>query len=424
MEDTVFIYLGEPEQTTATWFRMDAHGSARRSLQSGLLKDAAGLTAGKLVIAIVDYPLVTRTTSDLPVRGKKLMAALPYALEEQFAGDVDELHFAAGTANEDGVMTVAALDRDVMTAYTERLAAAGIVANEMYSLHDSLPKVANHTQLLIDSACTILREEHGAVSALADMPPNILLDAWHAGMDTDDIQAAATNHLRIFVTRDGQEAHQDAVRSIRDQFPDADIKMLDDSVAVFAAGTIAAQGGVNLLQGDFAQRGDGFAFLRPWAPVAALLALAFFVSVFAQFSEMRQLQQRAAELDREIESLLATQGTRGLDPQAGEATLGGMVRKNGGSTSTGTSSSSDAPAYLPTLLTLADALKDDKDTQIDALSYRNGIFDVRLLTKDTDSLETLRKNIGKNASLQAQIQRTEQQDGQVRSFLQIKAASL
>lgn len=423
LEDTLFISLGNPDDEQALWFVTNERGTSTTGVTMGPLVDAATLTDGRPVVALIAHPTITRTFTDLPVRGAKLAAALPYALEEQFAGDVDELHFCVGSADANRMMPVAALDHGVMQRYMDRLQLAGIAPSAIYSLHDALPSLDGYTQLLADHNISILKSEDGSVSALSQLPPSTLLAAWAAGTQTTDLAESTTKHLRIYISAGAKEHYADDWDQVREQFPDADFKYLDDDVAVFAARTIVTQGGINLLQGRYSVSGNRMKSIRPWIPVAAMLAIAFIASLAARYTDMRDLQQEVAALDQQIAGLLQDQGQSEPDPQRAEAALSGIVRKNGGSTSTDNPNDSDGPAYLPTLKVVAAALNGDDNTQIDAVSYRSGIFDIRLSTKSTDALEKLRRTIIEGGSLEAQIQRTEQQDGQVKSFLQIKGAS-
>jgi general secretion pathway protein L len=54
------------------------------------------------------------------VRGTaKILRALPFALEEQIAEDIEALHFAAGRPAPDGSIPAAAVDREQLEGWLE-----------------------------------------------------------------------------------------------------------------------------------------------------------------------------------------------------------------------------------------------------------------------------------------------------------------
>ena len=53
--------------------------------------------------------------------GAKLAAALPFALEEFLADDVDELHFAPGTRRSNGRVPVCVVNRQLMSDWLSRI---------------------------------------------------------------------------------------------------------------------------------------------------------------------------------------------------------------------------------------------------------------------------------------------------------------
>ena len=416
MNETLIIDLGLPDDDQAHWFMVDSNGGRLGVVNTGALDAAREASIGRRVIAFVMAPDLVRTRANLPVRGAKLQAALPYALEEHFAGDVEALLFAAGATDEDCDIPVAAIDRAILEACTTRLSDARINATELYALHDALPELPQFTQLLVEARITLLRGDRFEMLATTDLAPEDILQAWVSGRDEDAVPEAA-HQIRIYATP-SEEQRLDALKQ---QFPDADVKILGDSVVEFAARTVFAQGGINLLQGEFAVGSNPLEKLKPWWPVAAMAAGLLVVSLLGTFVEMYSLQRQSERLDQQIVSLLESRGQRNVEPAAAEPTLASLVNRSSRSTGGGPATDS-GPAFLSVLNRLAESLQAAGDTNLDAVSFRNGVVDIRLTTKDAATLETLRQGIQKGDNLRAEIQRTEQQDGRVKSFMQIQGA--
>lgn len=403
------------------WLVIDESGAPRSPLSSGELAAAASLAAERPVLVVVDDAAVTRTSCNLPVSGRKLAQALPYALEEQFACDVETLHFAAGDAGADGERPVAALELDAIAGIVDRLGAAGIGAQRVYAWHDAISPLEGFVQLLIVDDQVLLCDEAGSVAALRGLPPDVVLEAWRAAQPDDDDDGAA-NNLRVFHDAPARERFAASIDALTES--GADVKQLADGLLPFAARHIAARGGVNLLQGQFAVRSDVGARLRPWALAASLAGVALALSIVVNAVELRRLEKASARLDGDIVRVLQSVQPGSASTGDPERLLGTILERAGGGDSDGAATAVGAGApFLPTLDTLAGALQAaGEDTRVDAISYRGGVFDIRLTTPSAQTLEGLTQRVADGGNLTAQIQRTEQEQDAIKSFVQIRGA--
>lgn len=103
-----------------------ACGGPAGDVRDGILPTADALAGLDLdgvvkVVALVPGTDVLLRQVKLPPKGDAL-AALPFALEDDLAVDLDRLHFALGTAGEDGRRLAAAVDRERMEAWRDWLA--------------------------------------------------------------------------------------------------------------------------------------------------------------------------------------------------------------------------------------------------------------------------------------------------------------
>ena len=113
MRETFYLRLGESAESECEY---GIAGSDARLLraQRGSIEQALGRSniGGRRVVAFVPATLVRLATVKVPARQPaKVLQAVPYALEDQVAEDVESLHFAVGTRLEDGSHPVAILAR-------------------------------------------------------------------------------------------------------------------------------------------------------------------------------------------------------------------------------------------------------------------------------------------------------------------------
>ena len=80
-----------------------------------------------------------------------------------------------------------------------------------------------------------------------------------------------------------------------------------------------------------------------------------------------------------------------------------------------------APAvFLPSLQQLAMALQENKGAEIQAISYRAGVIDIRLTAPDVATLDRIEKSVSQSRRFSASIQSTDRVGEQVNSRIQIR----
>ncbi|MEO0576927.1 MAG: type II secretion system protein GspL [Pseudomonadota bacterium] len=428
MNTTLCIGLDAFDTEHAQWALFNADGSLHGSMSQGPLGQAAALSAAHKTIVIVKTLAATRTTTNLPVKGKKLAQALPFALEDQFAADVETLHFAAGDANDDGVRQVVAIEREKIETLVARLEQSGITATAVHTVHDALTPLEHFTQLLTIDGDVLLLDDDGIPAGFESISVADVISAWQATRAPaaeEDVAAAVTHTLRLYVDEQTTTNEAPLLATLAQQSPPADIKTLTHDWFAFCARSVVSRGGVNLLQGAFASRTDAMALFRPWMAAAAMLAAVTIVGATSWLLDYRALKSQSASLDTQIESVVSdlTSGrlSKTLSPERQLAQIVNSRRSSG--TSTAATQGENAAQFLGTLNTFATAIATLPKTSVGAIAYRNGIFDIQLTAPNAGTLESLTKAMSNDGALSAKIQRTEQVDGGVKSFVQIQAAA-
>jgi len=117
-------------------------------------KEIKSLTKGRKVVILLDASEVILTSVNIPSTNKKqLIKAVPYALEDTLAEDIEDLHFAVhqDTKSEDNVSQVAVINRDALTDTLDIVRSHGITVT--YAISELL------TQRIDDDAWSIIYEK-------------------------------------------------------------------------------------------------------------------------------------------------------------------------------------------------------------------------------------------------------------------------
>ena len=260
MAEFLVIRLGRTADDVVEWIAVDNNGTRRGAPAGGSLQQAAEDIGGRSVIVLVPATDVITTTVRIPIRGgARLRAALPFALEESLAEDVENLHFASGTRRDDGQLPVAVVSRETMEGWVADLAAVGIDPDQVVPDIYGLARIPGTLSLLVDRDCIYFNDGDKTEFAMQGVRPSDTLVA--AGVlgdrqdESDDI-TEADGHLVAYCEPADEERFTHDWIALRHELHSVDINLLADGVLPKLAVTVATGTGVNLLQGSYGARTD------------------------------------------------------------------------------------------------------------------------------------------------------------------------
>lgn len=419
------IRLGNTAAAPAHWIAVDDTGARLGPPASGLLSAASAAIGERKVIVLVPGVDVLTTTVEIPLKSRtKIQAALPFALEEFLADDVEELHFAAGPRRENGQIPVSVVRRDKLREWIDWLNNAGIEPSSIIADNLGLARIPGTISLLLTENQIFINDGGDTELVLQDMGPGDGLAAIGAldnGQDTDKGDeesgiADTPRHVLVYCEAGIDEKYSHDWIGIRHEFNSLDIKVLPDGILPRLAVTVATGIGINLLQGEFGAKTEYANLFQPWK-IAAILLLALGVTMLASKSvdyyNLRnleaQLQQRFLAEYRQI----VPGATDVRDPVAAVSSL--RARAGG--------SGSDSPELLlQSLQQLSRAMQRNQTAHIEAISYRAGVVDIRLSAPSVAVLDNIRQIIDESGTFAARILSTDQDGDVVNSRIQIQAS--
>ena len=355
---------------------------------------------------------------DLPAKGARLRAALPFALEEQVADEIEHLHFAPGARRAAGDLPVVVVAHDKMDAWLERLRAAGIRPARLIPEEHGLAFVPNTLSLLVAEEQVYFNNGANLAFVMQGLTPvEVLMAAGILG-DQGLTEAAAegSRHLLVYCEPVDEQRFTDDWNRLRQTLDSVDINLLPDGVLPRLAVTAASGAGVNLLQGRYGESMDVAAMFRPWRYVAMLLVGLGVLGLAGKAIDYVRLTSEEAALRDQFTAeyrKIRPDDTREVMDPLGTVT---SIRRSLGTPGT-------APAvFLPTLQQLAAAMQESKDAEIQAISYRAGVIDVRLTAPDVATLDKIEKSVSQSTRFTASIQSTDRIGERVNSRIQIREA--
>lgn len=415
MSENLVIRLDPAPRDTASWVAVDETGALLGPPGRGTLDEALPAATGRQVIALLPALDILRTSAEVPVRtGGRLLQALPFALEEQLADDVDELHFAAGSRDPQGRVPVAVVRREAMAGWTRRLGTAGLAPARAYCESDAIGVMPNTATLVVQADSAIIAAADGTATPVDAGSLDSFLELWLAQQRA--MADAPPLHLVVCGTPEVLAPLAPAWERHRAQLESLDVRAMPEGALPRLAAQIVTSPGINLLQGDFATRG-GFASHWPaWRSSAALLATLLLLAPGMQLLDLRRLGREEAALDATID-----QAFHHVFPDAG-AVADARTELSARLQQLGQQGGGGSREFLDVLRVVAQAVSADGRTRVEGLNYRPGTLELRLRAPSVEALDRIQQSVTQAGGVRARIQSANSAGDQVVGRLQITRA--
>lgn len=408
MSRRLFIYLPVEEEAPVTWLVTDSSDlESTVEVQEGL-EEASLQAAGARTIVIIPGSTVLLGHARIPSRNRqRILSALPFMLEDQLISDIDQLHFAIGDRDVNGVVNTAVIDRTVMNTWLARLRS-----------FDIEPDV-----LVPDILCVVLTPGHWTL--FQDQDHSLLRTGVQSGAAIDNENLATITG--IFLEEAGEHSPDEIDCICRENQPvplaDLDdtvklsIQALDVDALSFLARGYDEKTVINLLQGEYSRHEQLGKLWRPWIPALALLAILIIINGGITIVDSFQLSKSQALLTKNIEKIYLDtfpDARRVVNPKVQMQRRLTALRSGGGAFG------SD---FLDILKSSGQVINSTAGLELQRFSYREGRLDIALTINDLQALDQLKQRLADNAKLNVEIQSANARNGKVEARMQLGTPS-
>ena len=416
MAEFLVIRIGNDVNQTAQWIVVDDSNACCSSPVIGSLSDALTDMEGRKVIVLVPGEEVLTTSVDIPIKGgSRFLAALPYALEDELAEDIDRLHFSIGMRRSNGKIPVAVVNRERLSKWIECLKELGINPVSMIPDNYGLARIEGTVSMLISEDQVMINDGADVEIVMQGITPS---EAFAAIGIIDDIElnraipATISKNVLIYCDAENDKQYQNDWLVLKNKMENLTINLLKDSVISQLALTVVSDTSINLLQGDFGAKSEYSRLFRPWCYVAILLLVLALVGIATKTTNYYLLKQEEMNLKQQFEAEYhqIVPGTSSVNDPAG--IIGSLKARVG--------TSATPSIFLQSLEQLSWALKQNKEARIDVISYRAGIVDILLTAPDVSTLDRIQRVISESNQFKASIQSTDQDGDKVNSRIRIQ----
>lgn len=375
MSDTLYVRLppGAVPGCPLEWVLLEAEGAPSAS---GTTAEAP-LPSARRVVALVPGSEVSVASAELPTRSPaKALSLAPFALEEQLAGDIEDLHFAVGGVDDGGQSTFVICERAAMERWLEVLGAVGAAPAALVPDFLAVPENPGNTVLWLENGQLVVRHP-GEWPLLLDAVP--LEDALEiAGV----LGREDPPHVLCYCTVQEAEKESIALGAVAARLSSWRAQVLVDGALAALAVSAHHAPPLNLLQGAYSARGASRGSLHRWRVPLALGIALLLVAALGEGLEWSRARAEARRLD----GLIADAAHQAMpdvhklvDPRRQvEARL---------AQSPGTAAGGGVMSALSALAAARSAVP---SMEIGNLDYADGITNLQLQVSDAAALEQAR----------------------------------
>jgi general secretion pathway protein L len=317
-----------------------------------------------------------------------MLRAVPYALEEQLAEDIEDFHFVIGKTDPHYGTPVAGIRKDTIEGMLATFNQAGISIDAIIPDAICSPAAPDQWSVLFHASKALVQFQAliGSVIDTANLP---LLLQVSLDRTLNKPEKIVCFHL------DGEE-------------PDLALEQIDPDIEIIKVaynthplvvfcGEFDRAKSLNLLQGKYKPKRKSSGQWYRWRLAASLAAAWLLLYSGINLVELNSLKKKNAELEVQIESIYKKSfpdSKRIVNPRVQMEQKLNELRGGGGP---------QGSQFLALLTESVSAISSQKDIEIQSIDFRNNRMDIGLTGTNLQSVETLNRELNKNARLMTEI---------------------
>ena len=369
----------------------------------GNWKKIRSLSRGRRVLLLVSDNDVVLTTVKIPSKSKKQLAqAVPYALEDSLAEDIENLHFAIHQNDSDGETRVSVINREQLDFYLNLLRKHGITP--YYVLPQLLAQTIEKNAWSIYQKSSISGDETSISIRLNDF----------YGFSCDEslltlfLEQLKVVEPKIILSNLKEEQLPENLQKLP-------LKRVDFTIVHYNSVINALP--LNLITGFNSSKNSSNFHWKAWRPALVLggILAATWVGILGW--QNNQLLEERNQLNKAIETTFKSTfpESRLVDaPQQMNSKLAAL-KKNLGQTV-------DSP--LPLIAKISPLLKEYKDMTLSEIRYQENELILVMQSPNLTRLETFKKDAAEKNSLKVDIKSSTTTANKVEATLVISPLSL
>ena len=411
MSEYLLIHYIPGQQDDLQYWALGGDQHASITLGHGKLDELGAIARGKKVTVLIDSHYITLKSVSVPSKNRsKQLLAIPFALEDSLAEDIEDTHFALGKllsdSDENNQVAVIAINRELLRDALALFAEQHIHVDHMTADAMSLPLDNASWSILIDEDNAVIKcgdaQLHNCEVSNLGLILNALLEQAEAQPDsitcyykagTQDVGALFEN-IDIPVTEKTYQNHP---------------------LEIYVTSFKESQS-LNILQGEFtAQRESSITWMQPWKSVAAIGG----IWIILYLAYVSVLSSRLADDNIALAKNIEMEFKRAIPDAKKMVNMQKRVERRLNDLKS-VNSADYGNSFLNILAEATPALSDNKKIVIKAAIYRNNYIDVDLSATSLQDIEQIKTKLLKSNKIKTVLSTTVEKD-KVKGRLRLEA---
>lgn len=407
MAGTLLLHFDPSKPGQATWSHVNNQGELTSRITTGSLEEAAAVAAQQKVTVLLDSSRVHLNHVRFPTSNRqKMMRAVPYALEEQLAEDIEDFHFVIGKTDPQYGTPVAGIRKDTLETVIDAFDQAGILIDAVIPDAICSPAAPDQWTVLFHDGKALVQYQAliGTVIDSANLP--LLLQASLS-------KAEQKPEKIVYFQLDGEQLDP-ALENISDDIETIKVAYNTHPLVVFC-GEFGRARSLNLLQGRYKPKRKSTSQWHRWRLAGSLAAVWLILYLGLNLFELNQLKAKNTELGIQIEKIYKQsfpESKRVINPRVQMEQKLEELRGGG----------AQGSQFLALLTESAAIISAQEDIKLQSIDFRNNRMDIGLTGTNLQSVETLNKQLNGNVKLASEITSATSEKNSVRGSIRMQRA--
>lgn len=414
MSETLLIHYNKELPGHATWSLCNDEGELTAKIITGPLQELSEMAGRYPAVVLLNSQCLHINQLKLPTQNQqKMLRAVPYAIEEYIAEDIDNFHFVISKNKNSDNTAVVGIDTTTLQHIIDDFSRAGIFIEKIIPDTLCMPANAGEKQwacLNFGENSYLQTDTLNGMMLSHDILPYVM-----SNMLQDEEQVKPEKIL-FFTEQEATSAFDD-INTGTDEIERIGIVYNAHPLVVFC-GHYKQALPLNLLQYKFKQKRKSSGYWHHWRLAASLavvwLALHLGLAGFQYSKLTAENQLTKAEIEK-IYRKTFPQSKKIINPRV-------QMEQKLKELKASSSNSGNGLLYL--LAESFGTLTQDKDNIIlQTLTYRNNRMDIGLDSKNLQAIETLNKSLNSNTNIKSEIVSSSSEKDNVKGNLRIEGRS-
>ncbi|PCJ87967.1 MAG: hypothetical protein COA54_04175 [Thiotrichaceae bacterium] len=416
MSETLLIHYNIEQPQQATWSLCNETGELTGKIITCSLDEISEHAGNQNVVVLLNSQCLHINQVKLPTQNiQKMLKAIPYAIEEFIADDIENFHFVIAKNKNSELTSVVGIEKSTLQTINQVFQKANINVEKI--IPDALCLAADENQWVclnyLNNTYLQTNTQYGIV-----LPKEILQYTLTNKLADDSLQ---TPDKILFFSEHENNNVFDSI-PFEEIVGDNEIEKLsvvyNTHPLVVFCGQYKQAFSLNLLQHSFKPKRQSSGYLRHWKLAASLAVVWLFLNLGLTGFKHSQIKNENLVTQAKIEKIYKKsfpQSKRIINPRV-------QMEQKLKELKSGVGNNNNGLIYLLTesFGTLGSS---KKNITVQSLTFRNNRMDIGLDSNNLQSIETLNKNLNANQNITSEITSSSSEKDKVKGNIRIEGRS-